>query len=207
MSEPVSESQSAGSRFGGWVSVWFTVVLAVSAAITVGFWLFTALGEADTESLESPLMLSVARQLMVGPGELYGPFGGRNPLVLIHAPLYYRVARSDGLADGPRRASPGHGVAGGGPFALGPGPAGDLGSGLPTGPAGRRFPARGVLVGAVDRRIAGPRRSAVRRAAGHDGRGVADVRGSAGALGPGGRERFGSARDLGLCGVSACRLA
>ena len=51
-----------------------------------------ALGEEDTEVLESPLMLSVARQLVVGPGELYGPFGGSNPLVLIHAPLYYRVA-------------------------------------------------------------------------------------------------------------------
>ena len=38
------------------------------------------------------MILSIARQLVAGPGELYGPFGGRNPLVLIHAPLYYRLA-------------------------------------------------------------------------------------------------------------------
>jgi len=37
-------------------------------------------------------MLSVARQLYSGPWELYGPFGGRNLLVLIHAPLYYHLA-------------------------------------------------------------------------------------------------------------------
>jgi hypothetical protein len=42
--------------------------------------------------MESPLMLSVARQLISSPRELYGPYGGSNPLVLIHAPLYYRVA-------------------------------------------------------------------------------------------------------------------
>jgi hypothetical protein len=64
----------------------------VSAALEVGCWLVRGLGVWDTESLESPLMLSVARQLLVSPGELYGPFGGSNPLVLIHAPLYYRVA-------------------------------------------------------------------------------------------------------------------
>ena len=37
-------------------------------------------------------MLSVARQLVRGPWELYGPFGRQNPLVLIHAPLYYHLA-------------------------------------------------------------------------------------------------------------------
>ncbi len=92
MSEPMSETRPAGRRSGGWVSGWITAVLAISAAITLGFWLLKAVGEADTEALESPLMLSVARQLVVGPGELYGPFGGNNPLVLIHAPLYYRLA-------------------------------------------------------------------------------------------------------------------
>src|SRR5262249_32561121 len=51
-----------------------------------------ALGLQDTEALESPLLLSVARQLLASPWELYGPFGGQNPLVLIHAPLYYRIA-------------------------------------------------------------------------------------------------------------------
>jgi hypothetical protein len=46
----------------------------------------------DAESAESPLIMSVARQLVAGPSGLYGPFGGENPLVLIHAPLYYRLA-------------------------------------------------------------------------------------------------------------------
>jgi hypothetical protein len=74
------------------VSAWITVVLGVSAALTLGYWLVQGIGAEDTEALESPLMLSVARQLVAGAGELYGPFGGSNPLVLIHAPLYYRAA-------------------------------------------------------------------------------------------------------------------
>jgi hypothetical protein len=67
-------------------------VLGLTAALTIGYWTLRALGDADTEAMESPLILSVARQLIAGPRELYGPFGGRNPLVLIHAPLYYRAA-------------------------------------------------------------------------------------------------------------------
>ena len=39
-----------------------------------------------------PASLPVARQITDGPGGLYGPFGGRNPYVLIHAPLYYRLS-------------------------------------------------------------------------------------------------------------------
>ncbi len=58
-------------------------------------------------------MLSVARQLVFGPSELYGPFGGSNPLVLIHAPLYYRAAALRGLADGAGRPAPGRGGAAG----------------------------------------------------------------------------------------------
>lgn len=69
-----------------------TGVLAVAAVVTMGYWGIQGLGAADNEALESPLMMSVARQLVSGPGELYGPFSGRNPLVLIHAPLYYRLA-------------------------------------------------------------------------------------------------------------------
>src|SRR5262245_46903433 len=88
----VAVKQGLERSGGHWVSAWVTVVLAVSAAITLGFWLLRAVGDEDTEALESPLMLSVARQLGAGPGELYGPFGGSNPLVLIHAPLYYRAA-------------------------------------------------------------------------------------------------------------------
>ena len=97
-------------------------------------------------------MLSVARQLVVGPGELYGPFGGRNPLVLIHAPLYYRVAALAAWPMARGRAAPGHGGAGGGPVAVGPGFAGDAGGGLPPGSAGWRFAACGVVGGAADRR-------------------------------------------------------
>ena len=80
------------SKRGGRAASWVTAFLTVSAALTLAYWSVKALGQADTEPMESPLMLSVARQLVVGPGELYGPFGGSNPLVLIHAPLYYRCA-------------------------------------------------------------------------------------------------------------------
>ena len=51
--------------------------------------------------MESPLILSVARQLVNGPSELYGPFGGGNPLVLIRAALL-SAGGDGGLADGPR---------------------------------------------------------------------------------------------------------
>jgi hypothetical protein len=88
----MSETRSKAGRGAGWGSAWVTAVLAVSAAATLGFWLVLAVGEEDIEALESPLMLAVARQLVAGPWELYGPFGGQNPLVLIHAPLYYRAA-------------------------------------------------------------------------------------------------------------------
>jgi hypothetical protein len=88
MSEPVSTAR----RGSGWVPAWITTVLAIAASSFLGFRLLLALGVEDTETLESPLMLSVARQLVAGPWELYGPFGGRNPLVLIHGPLYYRLA-------------------------------------------------------------------------------------------------------------------
>ena len=78
---------------GGRGSAWVTAFLAVSAAATIGYWTVRAFGEEDTEAMESPLILSVARQFEVyRPWELYGPFSGSNPLVLIHAPLYYRAA-------------------------------------------------------------------------------------------------------------------
>jgi hypothetical protein len=70
----------------------FTSILTASACVLIVFRLSLALGREDVDKHESPLILSVARQLMAGPWELYGPFGGRNPLVLIHAPLYYRAA-------------------------------------------------------------------------------------------------------------------
>ena len=73
-------------------SAWITVVLVLAAIVYVGFRLSLGLGSEDVDRYESPLMLSAARQLVAGPWELHGPFGGSNPLVLIHAPLYYRAA-------------------------------------------------------------------------------------------------------------------
>jgi hypothetical protein len=86
------ESDSTVKREAGWVWLWVTALLALTATVYLGFRLVLALGLEDTDRYESPLMLSVARQLVATPWELYGPFGGQNPLVLIHAPLYYRLA-------------------------------------------------------------------------------------------------------------------
>ena len=86
------EGLASKDRAGRWVSAWITGVLSISAVIATGFGIFLGLGNGDTEVVESPLMMSVARQLVRGPWELYGPFGRQNPLVLIHAPLYYRLA-------------------------------------------------------------------------------------------------------------------
>jgi len=83
---------SSKQRRAAWVSVWVTAVLAVSAAVAAGIGVLLALSVHDAEALESPLLMSVARQLSNNPWELYGPFGGRNLLVLIHAPLYYHLA-------------------------------------------------------------------------------------------------------------------
>ncbi len=68
------------------------VLLIASAVAFLGFRLAWGIGREDVEPYESPLMMSVARQLVAGPGELYGPYGHTNPLVLIHAPMYYRVS-------------------------------------------------------------------------------------------------------------------
>ncbi len=71
---------------------WITAILAIAATVMVAYGISIAVQKPDTEPLESPLMLAVARQLIHGPSELYGPFGARNPLVIIHAPLYYHLA-------------------------------------------------------------------------------------------------------------------
>jgi hypothetical protein len=94
----MDEAQTNGRLTSRWPSVGITSILAASACIFLGFRIVLALGGEDVDKYESPLMLSVARQLVTGPWELYGPFGGSNPLVLIHAPLYYRAA---GLAAWP----------------------------------------------------------------------------------------------------------
>jgi hypothetical protein len=88
----MSEPAQTHSCPGAWASAGVTAVLAASAVFSVGYGIMLALGQEDTEALESPLLLAVARQLLAGPLQLYGPFGRRNLLVLIHAPLYYRLA-------------------------------------------------------------------------------------------------------------------
>ena len=77
---------------GAKTSAWVTVVFSAAAAVAISFGVYSALGSEDTEPLESTLLLSVARQLVRGPWELYGPFGGSNPLVIIHGPVYYHLA-------------------------------------------------------------------------------------------------------------------
>ena len=79
-------------RRGAWVSVLVTSVLSAASAVTVCFGIYRALHRQDTEPVESPLVLALSRQLTHGPWEFYGPFGGENHWVIIHAPLYYRLA-------------------------------------------------------------------------------------------------------------------
>lgn len=85
-------SGKAQFRSWGWAEWWLTTVLALAAALTVGFGIVLLLGREDSEALESPLLLAVARQLHAGPWELYGPYNSGNHLVLIHAPLYYHLS-------------------------------------------------------------------------------------------------------------------
>lgn len=68
---------------------WF---LAVATALLIVDHAGVALAPEDAEPAETPLVMSIARQAVAGPGGLYGPFSANNPLVLIHAPLYYRIA-------------------------------------------------------------------------------------------------------------------
>ena len=89
---PMNEHSMTTRPGGLWLSVWVTTVLSAAAAFAVIIGAALAIGSDDTEPLESPLMLPIARQLLRGPTELYGPFNGQNPLVLIHAPLYYHLS-------------------------------------------------------------------------------------------------------------------
>jgi hypothetical protein len=88
----MNEVMKLDERARALASAWITAMLSISASVAIAFGVWIALDTADTEPLESPLILSVARQLDHGPWGLYGPFGRRNPLVLIHAPLYYHLA-------------------------------------------------------------------------------------------------------------------
>ena len=66
--------------------------LATAALLYLGYHAAIAFGLDDTNHLETTLAMVVARQLRDGPSTLYGPFSGTQPLALIHAPLYYRLA-------------------------------------------------------------------------------------------------------------------
>ena len=191
----MSESRSTEPKGAGGTSAWITVVLAVSAAATVGYWSVRAVGEADTEAMESPLMLSVARQLVAGPWELYGPFGGSNPLVLIHAPLYYRAA---GLLAWPMARAGLHPVEAAriaGRLISALGLAATLLAAYRLGRLGGHARRDGLVGDAAPGRLARARRSAVRRATGHRGRGASDLGCRAGA---GVARRRGSPAGLGI---------
>lgn len=69
-----------------------TAVLGAAAMLYLGYQLWLAFDPDDTGRMETTLVLSVVGQLRRGFGSLYGPFDGSNPLVIIHAPLYYRLA-------------------------------------------------------------------------------------------------------------------
>src|SRR3954470_6514241 len=74
------------------------LVILAATLIYPAYHLAIAAQADDTNHLETTLALIVERQLRDGPGTLYGPFSGQKPLVLIHAPLYYRLAASGSWA-------------------------------------------------------------------------------------------------------------
>lgn len=76
------------ARAGAWLLV---ALVGLAAAGYQGYHLAIAFQPDDTNHLETPLALSTARQFIEGPEVLYGPYTARRPLVLVHAPLYYRL--------------------------------------------------------------------------------------------------------------------
>lgn len=68
------------------------VLISLAAIVYCGYHAAIAWDKNDTNHLETPLLLAVERQAQSGPATLFGPFSKQNPLVLIHAPLYYRAA-------------------------------------------------------------------------------------------------------------------
>ena len=87
-----NESTSANNRSTFWVRAVLVSVLAGAAAVAIGHWGTLVAGEEDNEASETVLLMPMARQLWAGPAGLYGPYNRFNLLVLIHAPLYYRLA-------------------------------------------------------------------------------------------------------------------
>jgi hypothetical protein len=86
----MSQHPDRARRWRVWAAMWVTAALAAGAATLVP-WVLMAARPDDTEALESPLVMAAAGQLIAGPAQLYGPYGGQNPRVLIHAPFYYRL--------------------------------------------------------------------------------------------------------------------
>jgi hypothetical protein len=80
---------TARGRVGLNAAVWCALLLA--ALLYQALNLFIAFDPDDTENLETTRVMAAARQLVQGPGGLYGPYSGANPWVLIQAPLYYRL--------------------------------------------------------------------------------------------------------------------
>lgn len=70
------------------------LAVAAAAAIQVGYHAAIGLGADDVGPFETVLARAVAGHFEagVGPGRFYGPFDGAYPSVLMHAPLYYRLA-------------------------------------------------------------------------------------------------------------------
>ena len=66
--------------------------IAAAALVYAGSVLMLGMRHEDIGRLETPFAFSVAMQVEHGPGLLYGPYERGNHLVIIHAPLYYRLA-------------------------------------------------------------------------------------------------------------------
>ncbi|MBX6312778.1 MAG: glycosyltransferase family 39 protein [Isosphaeraceae bacterium] len=82
--------RAAVARHG--LAVATSAAILGAAILHLGCWLWIGLDRDDAGHLESTFVLPVARQVRDGFGVLYGPYSGANPLVMIHAPLYYRLA-------------------------------------------------------------------------------------------------------------------
>lgn len=66
--------------------------LATAALVYTTSLLMLGMSREDLGRLETPFALLVAMEVEQGPEVLYGPYERENHLVLIHAPLYYRLA-------------------------------------------------------------------------------------------------------------------
>ena len=197
MSGPQTPQQSSAM----WPTVWISAVLAAGACTVDPVGCDGVSARRTSRRSSRRLLLSVAHQIESGPRGLYGPYDGRYPLVLIHAPLYYRLAALVGWPLLPRGLRSRDGRPGRGPAALGTRFPGDARGGLPPGTPGRHA-RQGRGVGrSARRRHTDLWRHPVRGPARHAGDRVPDDRHPAGARGTRGRRR--SARRK-LNAAAAC---